>query len=223
MFNIRDLIRVYMNEAGAEDQAAGGEGQQQSEQQQSANLLGGDGQQQQAAEPFLAALPEEGDTEGWSNLYAKLGRPEAADGYELPVPEGDSGEFAGAAAGRMFELGMSKAQAQGIAEWYNAQQAQAVEQYHHQQAQKNTENIASIRKDWGNNYDANLAIANKAVSAYLPPEAVAALKETGLGSNPHFVKAFLKIGQSLSEAKVINGEPSQSGPKSTADIFYGSN
>ncbi|MFT4271819.1 MAG: hypothetical protein QM578_12470 [Pantoea sp.] len=218
MFNIRELIRVYMNEAGAEDLAAGGDGQQ-----QPSSLLGGDGQQQQATEPFLAALPEEGDTEGWSNLYAKLGRPESADGYELPVPEGDSGEFAGAAAGRMFELGISKSQAQGIAEWYNTQQAQAIEQYQQQQAQKNTENVAAIRKEWGNNFDANLAVANKAVSVYLPPEAIAALNETGLGSNPHFVKAFLKIGQSLSEAKVINGEPSQSGPKSTADIFYGSN
>ncbi|KAA5932327.1 MULTISPECIES: hypothetical protein [unclassified Pantoea] len=228
MFNIRDLIRVYMNEAGAGDQSGGGESQQSGAEGQpqstSTNLLGGEGgQQQQAAEPFLSALPEEGDAEGWGNVWSKLGRPENAEGYELPVPEGDSGEFAGAASSKMFELGVSKKQAQGIAEWYNSQQALAIEQVHQQREQQATENIAAIRKEWGNNFDSNVAVANKAISAYLAPEAIQALKESGLGSNPHFVKAFHKIGQSLSEAKVINGEPSQSGPKSTEDIFYGSN
>lgn len=225
MFNIRDLIHVYMNEAEAGDQSGGGEAQQSGDdrQQQSTNLLGGEGGQQQAAEPFLSALPEEGDAEGWGNVWSKLGRPESAEGYELPVPEGDSGEFAGAASSKMFELGVSKKQAQGIAEWYNTQQALAIEQVHQQREQQATENIAAIRKEWGNNFDSNVAVANKAISAYLAPEAIQALKESGLGSNPHFVKAFHKIGQSLSEAKVINGEPSQSGPKSTEDIFYGSN
>lgn len=226
MFNIRDLIRVYMNEAGEADQSAAGgvqqpvtEGQPQST---STNLLGGD-EQPQAAEPFLSALPAEGDAEGWGNVWNKLGRPETAEGYELPVPEGDSGEFAGAASGKMHELGLSKSQAQGIAEWYNTQQSQMVEQFNQQREQQATENVAAIRKEWGNNFDTNVAVANKAISAYLAPEAIQALKESGLGSNPHIVKAFHKIGQSLSEAKVINGEPSQSGPKSTEDIFYGSN
>lgn len=227
MFNIRDLIRVYMNEAGAGDQSGGGEAQQSGaegqQQSTSTNLLGGGVAQQQAAEPLLSALPEEGDAEGWGNVWNKLGRPESAEGYELPVPEGDSGEFAGAASSKMFELGVSKKQAQGIAEWYNTQQALAIEQVHQQREQQATENIAAIRKEWGNNFDSNVAVANKAISAYLTPEAIQALKESGLGSNPHFVKAFHKIGQSLSEAKVINGEPSQSGPKSTEDIFYGSN
>lgn len=228
MFNIRDLIRVYMNEAGEGDQSGGGEAQAASteSQQQSTNtnLLGGDGsQQEQAAEPFLAALPEEGDAEGWGSVWSKLGRPESADGYELPVPEGDSGEFAGAASSKMFELGVSKKQAQGIAEWFNSHQAQAMEQFNQQREQQATENVAAIRKEWGGNYDANLATANKAISAYLPPEAIQALAESGLGTNPHIVKAFHKIGQSLSEAKAINGEPASSGPKSTADIFYGSN
>lgn len=226
MFNIRDLIRVYMNEAGEADQSGAGGAQQPGTEGQSqstsTNLLGGD-EQQQATEPFLSALPEEGDAEGWGNVWNKLGRPETADGYELPVPEGDSGEFAGAASGKMHELGLNKAQAQGIAEWYNSQQSQMVEQFNQQREQQATENVAAIRKEWGNNFDANVAIANKAISAYLAPEAIQALKESGLGSNPHFVKAFHKIGQSLSEAKVINGEPSQSGPKSTEDIFYGSN
>lgn len=226
MFNIRDLIRVYMNEAGEGDLSGAGEGQHAGTEGQppstSTNLLGGD-EQQQAPEPFLSALPEEGDAEGWGNVWNKLGRPETAEGYELPVPEGDSGEFADAASGKMHELGLSKSQAQGIAEWYNTQQSQMLEQFNQQREQQATENVAAIRKEWGNNFDANVAVANKAISAYLAPEAIQALRDSGLGSNPHFVKAFHKIGQSLSEAKVINGEPSQSGPKSTEDIFYGSN
>ncbi|WP_312836636.1 hypothetical protein [Pantoea sp.] len=228
MFNIRDLIRVYMNEAGegdqsggSEGQAAGSEGQQQNT---STSLLGGgDDQPQQAAEPFLAALPEEGDAEGWGGVWSKLGKPESAEGYELPLPEGDSGEFMKTSAEWMHKANLTKSQAQALAGEWNAYQAQQAEQQSQAIEKQQTEHVAAVRKEWGQNFDANLAIANKALSTFASPEVIKMLQDSGQSSNPLFVNMFYKIGQSLSEAKAINGEPASSGPKSTADIFYGSN
>jgi len=225
MFNIRDLVRLYMNEAGEGDQSGGGEAQQaesQPQSQQAGDLLGGQ-QQQQQSEPFLAALPEEGDAEGWGSVWSKLGRPESADGYELQAPEGDSGEFLKTSSAWMHKANLTKSQAQALAGEWNAYQAQQAEQVNQQREQAYTQNVSAIRKEWGNSFDSNLAVANKALSSFVSPEGIQMLQETGLGSNPHLVSAFFKIGQSLSEAKVINGESSQNGPKSTADIFYGSN
>lgn len=217
------LSHYFMNEAGEGDALGAGNEQQQDEAQQQAqpqDLLGTDEQQQ---EPLIKALPGEDDAEGWGKLWDKLGRPETADGYELPVPEGDSGEFAKAAGAIMHSLGITKSQAQALAAWNNEQITAQQDAYNQQLAQRNTENVASIRKEWGNNFDANLAVANQALSAFMSPEGIQLLKESGLASNPHLVNAFFKAGQSLSEAKTIKGEPAHSGPKSTADIFYGSN
>lgn len=36
----------------------------------------------------LVRIPDEGDKEGWNNLYNKLGRPESPDKYNFEVPEG---------------------------------------------------------------------------------------------------------------------------------------
>jgi len=35
----------------------------------------------------LIKLPDEGDTEGWNEIYGKLGRPENKEGYQYDIPE----------------------------------------------------------------------------------------------------------------------------------------
>jgi len=62
-------------------------------------------------------------------------------------------------------------------------------------------------KDFGgDNFDVNRAIAAKATVVYGSDEIVGILNETGLGSNPHFVKMFHKIGLTLKDADVHAGE-----------------
>ena len=50
--------------------------------------------------------------------------PESADKYELPVPEGDTGEFAKAVAPLFHQAGLSAAQAKALAEGWNAMQGE---------------------------------------------------------------------------------------------------
>lgn len=226
MFKLSDYFNVPMDQAGEGDAAAGGEatltgGTGQAPADNSA-LLGGDAAGAES-EPFLKELPSEGDTEGWGSLWTKLGRPESAEGYELPVPEGDDGAFAQQTAAWMHEAGLTKLQAQTLAGKWNEHQASQLEAQTQQREQQQVEQLASIRKEWGANFDANAAIVRQAEKAFAPPEFSQMLRESGLGNHPAVVSMFLKIGQSLSEAKAIKGDPASSGPKSTQEVFYGSN
>lgn len=59
------------------------------------------------------------DKEGWDRLYKKLGRPDNAAEYNLPVPEGADKAFATEASKKFHELGLTATQARAIAEWWN--------------------------------------------------------------------------------------------------------
>lgn len=156
-----------------------------------------------APEPFLAALPEEGDADGWAQVYAKLGRPESADGYELSVPEGDDGEFLKTTSQWMHKAGLNKQQAQALATEWNSFQAQFAEQ---QQAavQKQLESdIAAVKQEWGADFDAKKAVMAQAVNTFAPPEFIEMLDKSGLINSPVIAKMFLKIGEAIGEDRSI--------------------
>ncbi|MDI7502026.1 hypothetical protein [Cronobacter dublinensis] len=169
------------------------------------SLLGGQSSPEAPAapEPFLAALPEEGDAEGWSQVYAKLGRPESAEGYGLTVPEGDDGEFLKTTSQWMHKAGLNKQQAQALATEWNSFQAQFAEQ---QQAavQKQLEtDMAAIKQEWGAEFDAKKTVMAQAVSTFAPPEFIEMLDKSGLINSPVIAKMFLKIGEAIGEDKSI--------------------
>lgn len=173
-------------------------------------------------EPFLKELPGDDDKEAWSSLYAKLGRPESADGYELPVPEGDTGEFAKTASQWMHEAGLNKQQAQAISsKWNEFQTAQA--QAHQEAIQKQAEtDMAAMKQQWGADFDANSAVVRSAVNTFAPPEFVEMLTNSGLINNPVITNMFLKIGNAIGEDKAVESQKSspQSGEQSLANVLW---
>lgn len=188
-------------------------------------LLGGDAKPPAQPEAFLQALPGADDKEGWSSLFNKLGRPESADGYELPLPEGDSGEFAKTSAGWMHEAGLSKQQAQALAVKWNEHQAAHATAAEDQRSKQIDADMTAVKQEWGDKFDANLAVVRKAVSQFAPPELIQMLDQSGLINSPIVTNMFLKIGSAISEDALVssNKDPSQAGEKSIADRLWGSN
>jgi len=80
---------------------------------------------------------------------------------------------------------------------------------------------ATMRNEWGLQYDANLAVAQRGIARIMSPAAKALLDETGLGNHPEFVKAFFQVGKMVSEdTPPAGGRPANSG-KSAAEVLYG--
>ncbi len=149
-------------------------------------------------EPFLKELPAADDKEGWAAVYAKMGRPESADGYELPVPEGDAGEFAKTTSQWMHEAGLSKQQAQALATHWNEHQAAQAEAQQAALAQQVEKDMTAMKQAWGADFDANSAIVRTAVNTFAPPEFIEMLDKSGLINSPVIANMFLKIGTAIS-------------------------
>ena len=163
---------------------------------------------EQQPEPFLKELPSAEDKEGWAAVYAKLGRPENADGYELPVAEGDTGEFAKTTSQWMHEAGLSKQQAHALATQWNAHQAAQAEAQQAAITQQVAQDMAAMKQQWGANFDANSAIVRSAVNTFAPPEFIEMLDKSGLINSPVIANMFLKIGAAIGEDKSVTATKS---------------
>jgi len=162
-------------------------------------------------------LPGEKATdEEKATYYAKLGRPDKPDGYEitkpadlpdsLPYEPGLAIEYQKFA----FEAGLSKTQAKAAWDFYfdlakNGTEIQAKEI---ETAQTN--GINTLKTDWGNKFDGNKKIAEIAFKKY-GKEAASLLDEAKIGSirlgdHPSFLKVFYEIGVNTMDDKALKGE-----------------
>ncbi len=155
----------------------------------------------------LVLPKEDADASEWGKVYDKLGRPTSPDGYKLPVPDGDTGEFAKVAAGKFHELGLTAKQAEALAGWYNEQSAGIVQQSAAQLAQQSEADMASLEQEWGQSYDANIEASRRAVREFGFNEQELDAIERGLGT-ANMMKKFADIGKRLGESQFVEGKNS---------------
>lgn len=154
----------------------------------------------------IVRLPKDDNPDAWRAVHERLGMPKTAAEYNLPVPEGDKGEFAKVAADWMHKHGVSGKQARGIAEEWNAFQAEQTKAQTEQLQARDTEQIGKLRAEWGSQFDANTALVDKAATAFgMSTEALTALKQAmGPGEAMKFMHS---IGSKLGvEGEFVGGE-----------------
>jgi hypothetical protein len=97
-----------------------------------------------------------------------------------------------------------------------AAEAQRVADIAIKMAQRQAEQTAKVVQGWadqsradkefgGDNLDANLAIAKKAIDAFGSPDLRALLNESGLGNHPEFIRFALKAGKAISDDTFVKG------------------
>lgn len=145
-------------------------------------------------------LPTAEDAPEWGQVFDKLGRPESADGYKLPVPDGADPAFSKIASEKMHELGLSAKQGQALAAWWNEQAGGATAaQQAAQEAALEAEH-RQLEKDWGTGPDAQMRkeLARRAaVSMGLDEQSIDALEKVSGYSKT--LKALAKMGDLLKE------------------------
>lgn len=156
---------------------------------------------------------------------APQGAPETYDfkGVDgASITESDVAAYAAVAR----ELGLSQGDAQKvldgiiptIAERYAKASQDAVTTYR-------ADLVAQVKADkeiGGDKLTENLAIADKAVTAYGSPELRKLFNESGLGDHPAVIRAFYKMGMDISNATFVPGgkQPSK-GETDAASKLYG--
>ena len=171
----------------------------------------------------------------WKAFYKAIGAPEKGDGYKLPVPDGDTGEFAKTAAGWMAEAGLLPHQAQALAEKWNEHVAGMTEAQKTAAAKAITDSNtakdataktddAALKNEWQSNYDARIEEGKRAIRQFFPEGKAADIltaieDKIGYGAT---MRMMQKIGAGLAEgsARGLGDGQGANAPKSIEDRLY---
>lgn len=153
--------------------------------------------------------------------------PEAYAFSNLPDGYSISDEQLAAFSPVLKELGLTQEQADKLVA-FDAQRSLAAQEASQQQAvefrnKQVGEWETALRNDaafGGANFDANVAIAQQALTAYGSPELSAMLSESGLGTHPEVVRFFHKVGKELAEGKLHRTTTEVPSEKSLAQRMY---
>ena len=137
--------------------------------------------------PTLLNLPND-EAEARDAMYARLGRPDTKDGYQIEGADPDFLQWA-------HDNGLSTAQ---VKAWQENTQGQSTQDQEASDAKMQEANDL-LKKEWGHAYDAKLAAAKNAVMAYADAETQQFLLDSGLANNPGMIRLMAGIGSTLTE------------------------
>lgn len=153
-------------------------------------------------------LPKDADdAAGWDRVFRALGRPEAADKYELPAVEEADQKFLSAYRDVAFQNGLNHAQAKNLMDFANARAAEIQQAEDAARQARLAQEEAALKAEWGAAYDANDAIANRAIQRFgMGPDHFKAFRDSmGFAASMKFLH---KIGAALGEAGFVpDGQP----------------
>ena len=160
----------------------------------------------------------EASEEEWSKVYAKLGRPETPEGYELSktLPEGlDFNEdMYNEFTQTIHTAGLSKKQATKLYEWYNGKCAELnkniAAQVEASYKKSVDDAVVALKKEWGTDYQKNLDSAVAMANKFLSPATKQYLNASKLGNNPLLIKDFYNLSKQVSGAQMRGDGPSGS-------------
>ena len=141
--------------------------------------------------PSQDASPDE-----WAKYYERVGRPKTADDYAIDRGKTDDALVRQFKA-KAHEQGLTVNQAEKMFEVLRG----ATEGTQKLQVERYTERMkeadAMLRKEYGPQYDTKVADARKAYDILFDAQTKADIAESGLASNPRFIKVLAELGPQI--------------------------
>ena len=147
---------------------------------------------------------DDSDVEGLKAFRSKLGVPDTADKYDLPVVEGQEPEFAKAAAGWFHARGVAPAAAREIFGDFNKYIGEMVKSDQMAAQAESTKQLEAVKGEWGQKFDENAEVARRYVKAAGLTEEQLSAVEGALGTAT-FLKTFHTMGKAMGEASFAGG------------------
>lgn len=142
--------------------------------------------------------------EDWQNFYNMV-RPAELDKYELknsveegePIDESLFNGFREVA----HKSGMAPKQAQSVLDWFNNTISESQKQSATQSAEAYEKEAGALKAEWGDAFDRQMNLAQRAVQEFADEPTLKFLKDSGLDQNVTLIRLFNKIGHGLMEDK----------------------
>lgn len=143
-------------------------------------------------------------------FHKALGVPDKPEDYKVEVPEGiewgdDDKALMDSFLGKLHSAGAPPQAVEAATAWYFETLREAEEARTAEAERIRKEGEAALRKEWGGDYDKNLALANDAIRQFGGEQLAQTLKERGLDNDPAMNRAFAEIGRRMSEAAPLTG------------------
>lgn len=143
-------------------------------------------------------IPANPTTEDLDNIYSRLGRPESADGYEIAV-DGNivTEDVAKSYADVAHNLRLTPDQANGVLEYYRSMVQESGSMSEAAESQQRNQTEMSLRKEWGDEFDARIEDAGKIAKQFGSNELLEMRLADGtkVGNHPDFIKAFANMAE----------------------------
>ena len=144
-------------------------------------------------------LPANPTDEDLDRIADRLGRPEAATGYEIPV---DGQIVTEDVAKRFSEIAhknrLTPSAATAILEYYKGAVEKSVKADADAKHQAQVDSVAALKAEWGSAYEQNVERAKAIAKEFSDVESItniALADGTNLGDHPEFIKTFAKFAE----------------------------
>jgi hypothetical protein len=154
-------------------------------------------------------LPDEGDAEGWKNVWQKLGVPQDIGGYDVSKLNDD--KLATLFKQQALALNIPKAAAERLAEQIAAYQFETAAEAKTQDNAKLANAMQELRNNWGVNFETNKFVADRAATLMgISAEALNVMANSA--GFPTVMEGLRKMGMAMGEGKLIGlGGPGDRG------------
>ena len=161
----------------------------------------------QRGDPSVIGVPgAEATSEDWNAFYTKLGRPEAATGYDFKFADGvkPADNMVEFARNTFHEAGLTPKQAQMVADRWNTFAGEAAQKNTTSTAETNTTELTALQDKWGAELDKNKAAGQRAVQALGLTNELIERVENQIGSAA-IVELLASIGRKSDEGGFTGG------------------
>lgn len=141
-------------------------------------------------------------------FFNSLGRPEKADGYELPtqgLPEGVeiTKESVAPYLEAIHGLGLTSQQAAGVMRIHAQALVDIQGKTVQAMATMRDESVAELKREFGLAYDDRIAAADNLMRHYIGEKGVVALMESGLNHNVDFMRGLIKLAVAVGSDEIL--------------------
>lgn len=148
--------------------------------------------------------------EAWGTLWAKLGRPDDPDGYQLQRPEMPEGIPYNEESEKSFRalahsIGLTPKQAAAIYEAYNKSVLDAHGKYTEFQRASREKSETALKAEWGNKFNEKVNLAKRTLETYggKPDEVTAFIDK--YGDDAVAIRVLASLGSLIGESNFVKG------------------
>ena len=153
----------------------------------------------------LIELPgHDADADAMSTFYNKIGRPESPDNYNFTLPDAGDEELFNWFRQTAHETGLTDTQAAQLFNKWEELSTSRVNEIQQNALQSAESDIASLKKEWGQGFDAQIQSGRRAVEAIGLSEDQLTEYESKLGT-AEMLKLFATLGSKMGEDSFEDG------------------